>query len=82
MDLGENGNRTNFGQKLTKTGGNRKVMGIVTPNSDMVCGNPQETKINPNKSKELNCKILGHRQTDRPILRTVSALLKLFITDF
>ena len=51
MDLGEKGNRTNFGQKLTKTGGNRKVMGIVTPNSDMVCGNPQETKINPNKSK-------------------------------
>ena len=51
MDLGENGNRADSGQKLTKTNGNQKVTRVVTPDSDMVCGIPHETEIDQNESK-------------------------------
>ena len=44
MDLGENGNRANSGQKLTKMDGNQEIIRVVSPNSDMVCGIPQKTK--------------------------------------
>ena len=53
MDLGENGNRANSGQKLTKINGNQKVIRVVSPNSDMVCGIPHETEIDPNQCNNI-----------------------------
>ena len=53
MVLGENGhgNRVNSEPKLTEKNGNRDIMRIVSPNSDMVGGVPHMTKIKPSKSR-------------------------------
>ena len=48
--VGENGNRADSGQKLTKTNGNSEKTRVVSPSSDMVCGNPQQTVINVNQA--------------------------------
>ena len=50
--LGKNGhgNRVNSEPNLTKNNGNRDIMRIVSPNSDMVGGVPHMTKIKPSKS--------------------------------
>ena len=54
MDLvGENGNRADSGQKLTKTNGNSEKTRVVSPSSDMVCGNPHQTEIDQYQSIEL-----------------------------
>ena len=60
MDLGENGNRADSGQKLTKTNGNQKVTRVVTPNSDMVCGIPHKTEIDQNESKRNKVRLLQY----------------------
>ena len=45
------GKKRKSDQKLTiKTGNFLKIMGIVTPNSNEVCGIPQETGIDQNNS--------------------------------
>ena len=51
MDLGKNGNRADFGQIRAKFEGNQKEMRLVSTNSDMVCGTPLETRINPTNNR-------------------------------
>ena len=49
----DNGNRSNFGPNLTKTFGNHGNTRVVSPSSDMVCGNPQQTEIEVNHSVQI-----------------------------
>ena len=52
--VGDNGNRADSGQKLTKTNGNSEITRVVSPSSDMVCGNPHQTEIDQYQSKEFS----------------------------
>ena len=73
MNLGENGNRANSGQKLTKINGNQRIIRVVSPNSDMVCGIPHKTEIDPNESKVST--ILSHVCVSRCIISANTLLL-------
>ena len=57
--IGDNGNWADSGQKRTKTNGNSEITRVVSPSSDMVCGNPQQTEIDQYQSFWLPCIVLS-----------------------